>query len=284
MTLEYSAPLRVTWDVPVERNVALALWERLRQGRVLFVEAFVDAEAAESFAAVAGAAAGAGGPRIELYADAVTQDRISAMVAGEALAKVERVCLHPYPAKRDADFPAYGLWSTPEGLADFAEAARRAALHPGGGKVVVLNPPVPADPLTPRDRETARLALEEAKRFGRVEVRAHDLFLSEVLGLEPFTRYPGCAAARTLAHLTRQGELVACRTLPLHLGNLLEEDLRDVWKGRWREAVLERSAPLPPDCYPCAIAGVCKGGCPGLAQGGGRDRSCTGIRAASTAG
>ena len=48
---DLSAPLRVTWAVSADAALAQTFWQRLTEGRVLFVEADVAPEAVEAFCA-----------------------------------------------------------------------------------------------------------------------------------------------------------------------------------------------------------------------------------------
>ncbi len=111
-----------------------------------------------------------------------------------------------------------------------------------------------------------------------VDLRVHDVFLAETLGLSPFRRYAGCQAGGALAHLTERGQIVACRTLPQVLGNLLESSLSEVWADEARRSLRERLSETPSECSTCSLAPSCAGGCRGLSPRLGRDPSCAGAR------
>jgi radical SAM protein with 4Fe4S-binding SPASM domain len=67
------------------------------------------------------------------------------------------------------------------------------------------------------------------------------------------------------------------------LGNLGEQDLREIWAGRARRTLRDGLAEAPAGCVGCVVADRCRGGCRGLlATGaveidlGARDPSCPG--------
>jgi radical SAM protein with 4Fe4S-binding SPASM domain len=197
---------------------------------------------------------------------------------------VEGVLVAPYPklteiAKLAVYFRVFtlGLWSHTEGLTYFSEALDLVQGSPNLG-ISVMNPPVtdrtspPA--LTEEDRQRAKAAWQAAGKVPE-RIHIHDLFLSETLGLEPFKSYGGCAAGQSLAHLKGDGHLVACRTLPLPLGDLNVSALTEVWAAPERGAAREEIEAIPHECGGCEHVEVCRGGCPGLATGAGKaDRSC----------
>jgi radical SAM protein with 4Fe4S-binding SPASM domain len=194
---------------------------------------------------------------------------------------MDAVLMPPYPkAETAAPLAAFrklsvGLWSDPTGLLTFPEALALAE-GLGAASVAIRNPDAPARPLLSEDR--ARAVAAYAKNpIGLERLTVHDLFLSEAFGLDPLRDYAGCAGAGTLAHVTAAGALVACRTLPLPLGNLAERPLAELWASPERKAARMRLSHTPDACAPCARKDRCRGGCPGLAKpdSGGRDASCS---------
>jgi radical SAM protein with 4Fe4S-binding SPASM domain len=281
---DYGAPLRVTWALPSDPALALALWSRLREGRVLFVEATAGPEDAASAAAVLREAALPGSPKLSLAASAQTAMEIA--TACEDLAPL-RAELFVEALGADARSletlrsrwakVALSLWSDEDGVRQFASAVA-LALGAGVDTLAILNPSAPAHPLRSETVSAAVEAWDLAGRPKALSLRVHDLFLAEALGLDPFKGYPGCAAASTLAHLRADEEWVACRTLPVPLGNLRDGPLTELWKRPQRIALRDRLGETPEACGGCALSASCRGGCPGLWNAAGRDGSCHGPR------
>ena len=67
---EFSAPLRVTWELPADPSTAAAQWRELVGARVLFVELAVAPESLAGLAGVAHQLTVAGAPRLTLAAGA----------------------------------------------------------------------------------------------------------------------------------------------------------------------------------------------------------------------
>lgn len=275
---ELSAPLRVTWDLPADRDLASGLWERLVEARVLAAEVRVEETSLLALAAVAG---GSPGPRLSVLGAADVAMRAARILGPENLANgCELLLLPPYEtddaAPTDACRRVPSVWSTPEGIDSF-EDALAAGLRWGSDTVAVLNPPAGAPPLDGAARERAAATWTAAPRDG-VGLRVHDLFLAEILGLDPLAGYAGCQAGGTVAHVTGEGMLTACRTLPTPLGDLRSQSLAAVWAASARKELRARLARPPEPCGPCKLVGVCGGGCRGYAVGRGRDPGCPGVR------
>lgn len=274
--LELSTPMRVTWDVGSDSAAISNIIAKLHEGRALFVEALV---AGESGALLADNLAGFGAfsPALTVMGDFGALDAFAK--GSDRAAKTTGFLLYQGEGSEEvatlADrFKALtlALWSTDEGLQGFGAALEAAKLI--GAPLAILNPHAPAQPLS--EDASARVAQLWQERGEGVKLTAHDLFLAERMGLDPWKGYKGCAAGSALAHVTSEGLLAACRTLPLVLGDLREESMKALWKDAKRlelRAVL--NAP-PSGCVGCVRATFCLGGCPGLAEPGVRDRSCAG--------
>jgi radical SAM protein with 4Fe4S-binding SPASM domain len=288
---ELSAPLRVTWDLPEDPDRAARLWGRLAEGRVLFAEVRVGSGSLPGLAGLAatpGGAAAGRAPRLTVLGEPETLLAALEALGLQALAGCELQMLPPFePGVAVEELAAVtrrlvpSLWSTPEGLGPFAEAleiARGCRL----ASVAILNPPAPAPPLGPAHR--AEAAKTWRAQGGRgLELRCHDLFLAEELGLSPFEGYRGCQAAGALAHVTQGGRLTACRTICPEagdLGDLGDHPLAELWAGARRRELRARLAAPPTACAPCALAASCAGGCRGLSPELGQDPSCPGVRGA----
>ncbi len=282
---ELSAPLRVTWDLPRDPERARTLWRRLGRGRVLFVEAQVTAQSVAALEGLEAPPEGAPAPRLSLLGGAAELAAGLARLGTDALAGSELLVLPPYapPAAMDAlrdgqrkVTPA--LWSTAEGVAELAAAAAAARVL-GAAAVAVLNPCQPAAPLTAAQRAAAAQAWR-ATAADDLGLRVHDLFLAEELGLEPFRGYAGCQAASTLAHLDAEGQLRACRSLPLPLGDLGASELVTLWAAPERRSLAAQLAAAPRACAGCSLETSCRGGCRGYAPDLARDPACGGRRGA----
>lgn len=289
---ELSAPLRVTWDLPPDPGRAAFLWGRLVEGRVLFAQVRVGQGSLSGLAGLAAALGGPSpgtvrrGPRPTVLGEPEALLAALEALGPQALAGCELQLLPPFRPELAVEELAAAtrrlvpsLWSTPGGLAPLAEALELARGYRLTA-VAVLNPPAPAPALGPADR--AEAAKTWRARGGRgLELRCHDLFLAEALGLAPFEGYRGCQAAAALAHVTDGGRLTACRTIPPEagdLGDLAEHSLAELWAAPGRRALRRRLAAPPAACTPCALALTCAGGCRGLSAQLGRDPSCPGVR------
>lgn len=67
-----------------------------------------------------------------------------------------------------------------------------------------------------------------------------------------------CQAGRTVIAVSCNGDVRPCAHNPYSYGNLLEEDLRDIWQqmSEWRSAKY-----VPEECKDCAWLNRCNGGC-----------------------
>ncbi len=67
-----------------------------------------------------------------------------------------------------------------------------------------------------------------------------------------------CQAGRTVIAVSCNGDVRPCAHNPYSYGNLLEEDLRDIWQqmSEWRSAKY-----VPEECKDCSWLNRCNGGC-----------------------
>lgn len=276
MTPKYSSPIRMTWSVPTDPSLASAQLAKLREGRVLFVEAEVDEAGAKALCAAIGEARG-----VSLSAMGAPGALEAFAACCESAAKVEAVALFEMGGEEaiaglKGKFKALSvaLWSTDEGLSRFGDALALAARL--GLKISIPNPHAPTAHLS----RTTRNAVAEAWERAEVKPAAtvHDLFLSEAMGIDPWRNYTGCAASSALGNLRADGVVTACRTMPTALGDLNRSGVKEIWSDEAATALREKLAKAPAACHSCALAAGCKGGCPGLADETGRDGSCEGLR------
>ena len=69
----------------------------------------------------------------------------------------------------------------------------------------------------------------------------------------------GCTAGETLLTVMENGDLVPCRRMPIVIGNLLKDNMLDLYQNN---AVLKelRKKKIPSDCKDCEHANMCHGG------------------------
>ncbi len=72
--------------------------------------------------------------------------------------------------------------------------------------------------------------------------------------------FGGCSAGITYAGLTAGGDLLPCVPAPIRLGNLLEEDLEEIWVHNDLLNYIRRRDRLKGSCGNCAYSFIC-GGC-----------------------
>jgi radical SAM protein with 4Fe4S-binding SPASM domain len=72
--------------------------------------------------------------------------------------------------------------------------------------------------------------------------------------------FGGCSAGITYAGLTAGGDLLPCVPAPIKLGNLLEEDLEDIWVNNELLTYIRRRDELKGACGRCTYNVIC-GGC-----------------------
>lgn len=75
-----------------------------------------------------------------------------------------------------------------------------------------------------------------------------------------FSGFGGCSAGITYAGLTAGGDLIPCVPAQIGLGNLLEDDLEDIWVSNELLNHIRRRGELRGACGRCAYNSIC-GGC-----------------------
>ncbi len=285
---DLSAPIRATWTPSADADLAAKLYRKLVDARVLFLEIEVDGESVAGVAAAV--SSNPAGPILTMVGRVGAVSAFVEKVPTAMAKRAELVLMPPHPdaqaieeLKKKASTVKLGLVSRPGGV-DGLGACLALASATGVAGVVVSNPHAPASPLRQSDLEVAKAGWDGSGEDFKGQVHVHDLFLAELLGLDPFAGYTGCAAAKSLAHLNPQGILTACRTLPLELGDLKEEKLVDIWKSGKRVEVMGKLDKIPGECGGCHFEQSCRGGCPGLSDNLGRDKSCPGVHGSSGAG
>ena len=97
-----------------------------------------------------------------------------------------------------------------------------------------------------------RKQIEEGK-FTTVDRRRA---LQFILGEGPIYQ---CQAGRGLLTVMENGDLVPCRRMPIHIANLLEDNMFDLYKNHPVLKDLQMSS-IPKKCVSCKFANTCRGG------------------------
>ena len=116
----------------------------------------------------------------------------------------------------------------------------------------------------------ARLGYERSK--GKLftvseALSGHEKMFQEKIGLEISnivthlaTGFSGCSVGLTYASLTASGDLLPCVPAPIKLGNLLEQDLEEIWTRSELLNYIRNRKALKGSCKMCAFGEIC-GGC-----------------------
>lgn len=152
-------------------------------------------------------------------------------------------------------------------IGSFPELARICAFH-GVDKLwwdrVVTD--------NPRDCEALALSTEEFRKFltrsQRLGKRYRRFDGSCMISNQRALQFLGCSssensyicsAGKTLLAVLADGSVMACRRLPVVIGNVLEADFQDILDGSEWVRML-RACPCPDDCLLCSYAPKCSGG------------------------
>jgi radical SAM protein with 4Fe4S-binding SPASM domain len=116
----------------------------------------------------------------------------------------------------------------------------------------------------------ARLGYERSK--GKLftvseALSGHEKMFQEKIGLEISnivthlaTGFSACSVGLTYASLTASGDLLPCVPAPIKLGNLLEQDLEEIWTRSELLNYIRNRKALKGSCKMCAFGEIC-GGC-----------------------
>jgi len=100
------------------------------------------------------------------------------------------------------------------------------------------------------------------KRYlDKLTLQVHDYFLAKYLGLKDAELFKGCQAGSYMGYV-QNGIVYPCKSIPISLGSLFEEDFATIWK-RGKEVMEKYSVATL--CESCDNKGGCKLGCPGTA-------------------
>lgn len=104
--------------------------------------------------------------------------------------------------------------------------------------------------------------LEFLKNYtDKLNFQVHDYFLAKYMGLKDAELFNGCQGGAVMGYINN-GTVYPCKSIPLSLGSLFEEDFVTIWK---RTEVIMGKYSLARQCEQCEDKQLCKLGCPGTA-------------------
>jgi len=120
--------------------------------------------------------------------------------------------------------------------------------------------------LTRSQQEELKATLATVPRNPAMRITVHDPFLWR--GIFPETPFPEgrCQAANTMLSIDQNGIVYPCPTMPVPLGDLKKESLRDIARGSAKKELRAQLLRLPAECSLCGEAEACKGGCRGRGE------------------
>ena len=98
--------------------------------------------------------------------------------------------------------------------------------------------------------------------FTKTELRMHralNFLTTEKQGCNCYRPYK-CSAGRTLLTIMPNGDLVPCRRMPIILGNLLKDNLEELYQNSLLLKMLRKNNYAYPGCEKCKHWDVCNGG------------------------
>lgn len=104
---------------------------------------------------------------------------------------------------------------------------------------------------------------KEAKK-GKIDVFWHDCRVGEFLAPEEKVKYVGCGAGTVLCRITVDGKVAPCVTLPIVVGDLRKQSLREIWDTSDILTRIRDRANIHGNCSKCELLSSC-GGCRAMA-------------------
>ncbi len=108
-------------------------------------------------------------------------------------------------------------------------------------------------------------AIESMRILSTLKLVIHDPFLWRAF--HPLRPYPGdgCQAANTMLYIAPSGLVHPCPSLPLPIGSIADQGLKDIMHDSGRSELRERLHAVPGQCLECRSRDSCRGGCRGRA-------------------
>lgn len=117
--------------------------------------------------------------------------------------------------------------------------------------------------ITKQEQQELTNALDEAGGVEGLNLTIHDPFLWRAFN--PAIPFPqaGCQAANTMIAISPNGVVYPCPTLPVRLGSLAENSLKEIISSPVKKEFRRSLREQPGDCRDCEEVSVCRGGCRG---------------------
>lgn len=289
MTMEFSMPMRIRWDVDFRGRTGRTkrIARRIREAAPLFVELRIDGKEGWSELPAIFAEIGECNPRIEATVRPLPGAE-TAPRRGYPVDFIWRVEGNE-PFQRLLPAGARGISFVPDEdtyaflsdvIGEFAESDLDALHLPNVNAVRALAEkgyvPVPGPS---RLREAAERIPALNVSLGGKKLIVHDFFLWRVLrGIFPGVigdrvEFAGCQAGSALAYVDWEGNAYPCDSLPVRLGNLQETPFDRIWDSPARKNLLAAIRSVPGPCVACDTLKECASGCRGMAfsRGGALD-------------
>ncbi len=119
------------------------------------------------------------------------------------------------------------------------------------------------------ERRELTAELGAVKRPASLKITIHDPFLWRAF--YPDVEFPngGCQAANTMLYISPDALVYPCPTVPIVIGDLRKETLRDIILSDGKKKVRKDLLAAAADCADCSESAVCRGGCRGRAYAAG---------------
>ncbi len=100
----------------------------------------------------------------------------------------------------------------------------------------------------------------EREKLRRKKKSKTSISMNRALQFEMTNEYPyKCTAGDTLLTIMENGDLVPCRRMPIVVGNLINENMYDLYKNNQLLRELRKQT-IPDECIDCEHAKICTGG------------------------
>jgi GeoRSP system SPASM domain protein len=91
----------------------------------------------------------------------------------------------------------------------------------------------------------------------------HDPFLWKTFNRESSQNNKGCQGGNTMVYISGSLDVTPCPLLPIVFGNLLSENLTEIFSSNKRQQIRKSLSVTPRECENCDKLNECRGGCRG---------------------
>jgi GeoRSP system SPASM domain protein len=131
---------------------------------------------------------------------------------------------------------------------------------------------ISSDHLLYEDVQKLRNIIKDKVSFYKSKIKffIHDLFIFEIFfsikdEASERVEFTGCQAGNALCYIDQKGELYLCSSLSVSLGNVLEQDIKALFKSEKRAKYLKMlDEQYDKKCIQCMDFTECRGGCRGI--------------------